>query len=237
MKKGIVLLVLALVVTGCNKEKKVSLSSDELKTFYTVGHTLGERLKNLELSETEVTAVSMGLRDAATNKKPQVKTDEFRLQIQKLFQDRVAKSAAKQKNEGKSFLEKFAKEKGVVKTDSGLTYKVLSEGKGEFPKETDEVEVHYHGTLIDGTVFDSSKERGKPVTFPLNRVIKGWTEGVQKIKEGGKIKLVIPSDLAYGAAGVWKSVRVGKSVGVGKSLAVLFAAIAKEANMDNEIHH
>lgn len=212
MKKGIVLLAAVLAFTGCNKEKKVSLSNDELKTFYTVGHTLGERLKNLELSDEEVTAVSMGLRDAAMDKKPQVKTAEYRIQIQKLFQERVKKNAEKQKNKGKDFLDNFAKEKGVVKTESGLAYKILSEGNGEFPKETDEVKVHYHGTLTDGTVFDSSKERGEPVTFPLNRVIKGWTEGVQKIKEGGKIKLVIPPDLAYGDQGAPPKIAGGSTL-------------------------
>lgn len=212
MKKGIILLAAILAFTGCNKEKKVSLSNDELKTFYTVGHTLGERLKNLELSDEEVTAVSMGLRDAAMDKKPQVKTAEYRIQIQKLFQERVKKNADKQKNKGKDFLEKFSKEKGVVKTESGLTYKILSEGKGNFPKATDEVKVHYHGTLIDGTVFDSSKERGEPVTFPLNRVIKGWTEGVQKIKEGGKIKLVIPPELAYGDQGAPPKIAGGSTL-------------------------
>lgn len=212
MKKGIILLVAGLTLVACNKEKKVSLSNDELKTFYTVGHTLGERLKNLELSDEEVTAVSMGLRDAAMDKEPQVKTAEYRIKIQKLFQERVKKNADKQKNKGKDFLAAFAKEKDVVTTESGLAYKVLSEGKGDFPKETDEVKVHYHGTLIDGTVFDSSKERGEPVTFPLNRVIKGWTEGVQKVKEGGKIKLVIPPELAYGDQGAPPKIAGGSTL-------------------------
>lgn len=212
MKKGIILLVAGLTLVACNKEKKVSLSNDELKTFYTVGHTLGERLKNLELSDEEVTAVSMGLRDAAMDKEPQVKTAEYRIKIQKLFQERVKKNADKQKNKGKEFLAAFSKEKDVVTTESGLAYKILSEGKGDFPKETDEVKVHYHGTLIDGTVFDSSKERGEPVTFPLNRVIKGWTEGVQKVKEGGKIKLVIPPELAYGDQGAPPKIAGGSTL-------------------------
>ncbi len=201
MKKSAILLVALLALISCNKEKRVSLSNDELKTFYSVGHTMGQRMKNLSLSDEEVSAVTMGLRDAATGSKAEVNVDEFRMKIQSLFKGRIEKAAEAQKKEGESFLEKFAKEDGAVKTESGLVYKVIKEGSGAMPKATDTVEVHYEGKLIDGTVFDSSIQRGKPVTFPLNQVIKGWTEGVQKVKEGGKIRLVIPSELAYGVNG------------------------------------
>ncbi|MCK5072501.1 MAG: FKBP-type peptidyl-prolyl cis-trans isomerase, partial [Bacteriovoracaceae bacterium] len=105
------------------------------------------------------------------------------------------------KETGKKYLESFLKKEDGKKTGSGLAYKIVTDGKGELPKSEDTVEVHYHGTLIDGTVFDSSKDRGKTVSFPLNRVIKGWKEGLQLIREGGKIKLVIPSDLGYGDQG------------------------------------
>jgi len=201
MKKVLFLVCALLMVTSCNKEKKVSLSNDDLKTFYTVGHTMGQRMKNLSLSDEEVAAVNMGLRDAAKGKEPQVNPDEFRTKIQTLFKGRMEKAAETEKDSGKKYLEDFSKEEGVTLTESGLAFKILSEGKGKNPTAEQTVKVHYHGTLTDGTVFDSSKERGKPVTFPLNRVIKGWTEGVQKVKEGGKVKLVIPADLAYGDAG------------------------------------
>lgn len=201
MKNTALILMAALALFACNKQAKVSLSNDELKTFYTVGHTMGQRMKNLNLSDDEIAAVNMGLTDAAKGTKAQVNPDEYRAKIQNLFKERMTKAAQSEKDSGKAFLDKFAKEKDVVKTESGLAYKILSEGKGAMPKATDTVKVHYHGTLTDGTVFDSSKERGQPVTFPLNRVIKGWTEGVQKVKEGGKIKLVIPSELAYGDSG------------------------------------
>lgn len=201
MKNTALILLAAITLFACNKQAKVSLSNDELKTFYTVGHTMGQRMKNLNLSDDEIAAVNMGLTDAAKGTKAQVNPDEYRAKIQNLFKERMTKAAQSEKDSGKAFLDKFAKEKGVVKTESGLAYKILSEGKGAMPKATDTVKVHYHGTLTDGTVFDSSKERGQPVTFPLNRVIKGWTEGVQKVKEGGKIKLVIPSELAYGDSG------------------------------------
>ena len=99
------------------------------------------------------------------------------------------------------FLEENAKKEGVVTTASGLQYIVMTKGDGAMPKETDNVTVHYHGTLLDGTVFDSSVERGQPATFPLNGVIKGWTEGVQLMNVGSKFRFFIPSDLAYGERG------------------------------------
>ena len=102
---------------------------------------------------------------------------------------------------GEAFLAENAKKEGVKTTESGLQYKVLKEGTGKSPKATDEVEVHYEGKLIDGTVFDSSIKRGQTISFPLNRVIKGWTEGVQLMKEGAKYQFFIPSKLGYGASG------------------------------------
>ena len=101
----------------------------------------------------------------------------------------------------KVFLEKTAKEKGVKKTDSGLLYKITKKGRGKSPKVTDTVKVHYHGTFINGDVFDSSVQRKKPAEFPLNRVIPCWTEGVQKIKVGGKGRLICPPNIAYGERG------------------------------------
>ncbi|WP_413110412.1 FKBP-type peptidyl-prolyl cis-trans isomerase [Thaumasiovibrio sp. DFM-14] len=106
---------------------------------------------------------------------------------------------------GKEFLEKNAVEEGVITTESGLQYRVLTQGKGEtHPISSDKVRVHYHGTLIDGTVFDSSVERGEPIVFGLNQVIKGWTEGLQYMVEGEKTRLFIPAELAYGSRGVGK---------------------------------
>ena len=118
-----------------------------------------------------------------------------------MFKSRMEKQAGDIKKKGSEFVDEFVKKEGATKTASGLAYKVIKEGTGPSPKETDVVKVHYHGTLMDGTVFDSSVERKQEVSFPLNRVIRGWTEGLQTMKVGGKSKFVIPSELAYGDAG------------------------------------
>ncbi len=113
----------------------------------------------------------------------------------------LAKSAEENKQEGAAFLADNAKEKGIKKTASGLQYKVIKEGKGASPIAIDQVTVHYSGKLIDGKEFDSSYKRGAPATFPLNRVISGWTEGLQLMKEGAKYQFYIPPELAYGSSG------------------------------------
>src|SRR5690606_11136704 len=121
---------------------------------------------------------------------------------QEFIKKRLEDETEKYKKEGAVYIEKFLKEEGAKKTESGLAYKIEKPGdESKKPGPSDEVEVHYHGTLIDGTIFDSSVERGKPISFPLDRVIKGWIEGLQLIGVGGKIKLVIPAELGYGDRG------------------------------------
>lgn len=119
--------------------------------------------------------------------------------VSEKMQAQAAEKSAAAKKAGDDFRANFEKQEGVKKTESGLLYQVMSKAEGESPKDTDTVEVHYKGTLIDGTQFDSSYDRGQPATFPLNRVIPGWTEGVQLMQVGSKYKFVIPSELAYGA--------------------------------------
>lgn len=206
MKLGFRLLLLSslFLAFSCNKAGsgvKSELKTEDEKTFYAMGNMLGQNLSRLSLTEVELAALTTGLEDSAKGNKPQVDLDAYRPKIQELFQKKMEAIAVGEKSKGKSFLEKFAKEKGAILTKSGLAYKVLKEGTGASPSETDEVEVHYHGTLLDGTVFDSSVDRGKKISFPLNRVIKGWTEGLQTMKVGGKTKFVIPSELAYGDQG------------------------------------
>ena len=206
MKTSLVFLSLilsALMLTACNSNdpKKVDLKSEDDKTFYAMGYMLGGNLQRLTLSDAELAALYKGVAMAAKNEKSEVDMATYQNRIQEVFKSRMDKVAAKEKESGKSFVEKFVKDEGATKTESGLAYKVMKEGTGASPSAEDIVEVHYHGTLTDGTVFDSSVERGKTISFPLNRVIKGWTEGLQTMKEGGKSKFVIPADLAYGEAG------------------------------------
>lgn len=205
MKKTWLLLglIASLLLTACNSNdpKKISLESEDDKTFYAMGYMLGGNLQRLSLSDKELSALYKGIAMAAKNDKSEVDMAKYQNRIQEVFKARMDKVAAKEKEGGQAFLDKFVKDESATKTPSGLAYKVIKEGTGATPGAEDVVEVHYHGTLTNGEVFDSSKERGKTISFPLNRVIKGWTEGLQTMKEGGVTKFVIPSDLAYGEAG------------------------------------
>lgn len=203
---------LMLVACNSNDPKKISINSEEDKTFYAMGFMLGSNLQRLNLTDKEMGALYKGLAASARNEKAEVDMNTYQQKIQTLFKERMDKVADTEKKTGIDFLEKFAKEEGAKKTESGLAYKVITEGTGATPGPEDEVEVHYHGTLIDGTVFDSSVERGQTISFPLNRVIKGWTEGLQLMKEGGKTKFVIPSELAYGDAGAGPKIPGGATL-------------------------
>jgi len=146
------------------------------------------------------------------NRQKKVELNDYRPKIQQLAQARAAAVAAVEKQAAQEFLTKAAAATGAKKTDSGLVYLELTPGTGEQPKTTDKVKVHYQGTLTDGTVFDSSIQRGQPATFPLNGVIKCWTEGLQLMKVGGKSKLVCPSDIAYGDRGSPPKIKPGAAL-------------------------
>lgn len=198
MKKILLLALVGAMVVGCSKGKDPK--TEEEKTFYSIGTMFGSRLTQLSMSDAEIDSLSQGLRDSAKGEKQKVDPMAYQQKIQDLFKARMEKQAVEVKKKGQEFMDKFIKE-GATKTASGLAYKHIKEGTGPSPKETDIVKVHYHGTLTDGTVFDSSVERKQEVSFPLNRVIRGWTEGLQLMKVGGKAKFVIPSELGYGDAG------------------------------------
>jgi FKBP-type peptidyl-prolyl cis-trans isomerase FkpA len=174
--------------------------TEEQKTIYALGLSIAHSISRFDLSPAELDIVKKALTDAAANK-PAVEIETYGPKIADLQKDRAARVAAKEKAESQAYLAKASAQPGVVKTDSGLLYKETQAGTGDSPKPADSVKVHYKGTLLDGSEFDSSYKRGQPAEFPLNGVIPCWTEGLQKMKVGGKATLVCPSNLAYGDAG------------------------------------
>ena len=179
----------------------VTPETEDQKTLYALGVDLAKKLSVFNLSADEYDFVKQGMTDAAAGKKLVAEPEAYTQNINQLFQARMQVAAQKQKELAKPFLEKAAKEKDAQKTASGLIYQQIKAGTGAQPKASDIVKVHYTGTFIDGKEFDSSVKRGEPAEFPLGQVIPCWTEGVGKMKVGGKAKLVCPSDIAYGDQG------------------------------------
>jgi FKBP-type peptidyl-prolyl cis-trans isomerase len=179
-----------------------SQADEEEEAFYLLGSVLGRSLADFQLSEDELKNVQKGMADIVNGKTIAEPTEMQMLKISTIRDERVAKLTA-------SFLSKAKQESGAQVQDSGLIYFELAAGKGAAPSATDTVKVHYHGTLWNGTVFDSSVLRGEPTEFSLNRVIGCWTEGVAMMKVGGKAKLICPPDIAYGNRGAPPSVPPG----------------------------
>jgi FKBP-type peptidyl-prolyl cis-trans isomerase len=179
------------------------LSTDKEKASYGVGMNVGKRFKP-EAIDIDLEAFIRGIRDSISGAQPAVPEAEVEKALEVLRKEMTEKAtqqSAKYKKEGEEFLAKNKGEKSVTTLPSGLQYIVLKEGTGPMPKATDTVRVHYRGTLLDGTEFDSSYKRNEPAEFPVGGVIKGWVEALQKMKVGSKWKLFIPSDLAYGENG------------------------------------
>lgn len=168
---------------------------------YALGMYYGKMLTSTSFGEINLTQLNKGFRDVLDEKETMLDEKDLVPMIQSHIRSRMAYEAERSLEEGEQFLAANKEKEGVVVTESGLQYKILVEGDGISPEATDTVEVNYEGRLIDGTVFDSSYEGGESVKFPLNRVIKGWTEGLAFAKEGGKLQLYIPADLAYGKRG------------------------------------
>ena len=166
---------------------------------YAIGLSVASSLKEQNLDQLDPAVLSNAIQDVFENKTPKFTPNEAQDIIQNYLKELSEKQFAKNKEEGEAFLTENAAKTGITTTPSGLQYEVVVEGTGKTPSATDVVEVHYHGTLINGNVFDSSIERGTPATFGVNQVIKGWTEALQLMKEGSKYRLYIPQDLAYGA--------------------------------------
>jgi len=178
-----------------------SLESDEQKLLYALGVAMSQGLGAFGLSEEELTTVQQGLTDAVLKREFKVDMQVYGPRIQEFAQERVARAAAAETEAAAGFLAEMAAAEGAERLESGLIYTEVSAGDGAAPAATDRVTVHYHGTLRDGTVFDSSRDRGQPATFALNQVVPCWTEGVQKMKVGGQAKLVCPASIAYGDQG------------------------------------
>jgi len=174
--------------------------TDDQKPVYALGLLMQRSLNEFDLSAAELDILKRALTDAAAGK-PAIDIDEWGPKIEAFAAGRAKRVAAREKAASAAYLAKAAAEPGAVRADSGLIYREMSPGTGPSPAASDVVKVHYRGTLINGTEFDSSYRRNEPAQFPLNGVIPCWTEGVQKMKVGGKARLVCPSDLAYGDAG------------------------------------
>jgi FKBP-type peptidyl-prolyl cis-trans isomerase FklB len=185
----------------------IELNTLTQRLSYIVGENMAHQLKNDAL-ELDAEAVALAVSDVMAGNPSRLTEAEKRStveQVQKESQERQmaahAEQSVKNKAEGTAYLAENAKKEGVITTDSGLQYKSLVAGSGAKPSKSDKVKVHYRGTLIDGTVFDSSYDRGEPITFPVTGVIAGWVEGLQLMNVGSKFELAIPSQLAYGANG------------------------------------
>jgi FKBP-type peptidyl-prolyl cis-trans isomerase len=185
--------------------EKPAPKMDTDKTMYAVGLAVAKSLEVFSLTPAELDTVMKGIREGATGKAKTDLDQQTQQAVNDLARTRMEKTskaaAEKEKSAGPAFIAKAGQEKGAIKTASGAVVIPIKEGTGALPKETDKVKVHYTGTLTNGKVFDSSVQRGQPAEFPLNGVIKCWTEGLQKIKVGGKARLVCPSDTAYGDQG------------------------------------
>jgi len=193
-------------------EDAVVLKTQKDKFSYGIGMNIGKNLKN-DVVDVDTDLVSKGLKDVFSGGKTLMNDEEYRATMNALQKDLMDKQAEaakklaeKNKKEGEAFLAENGKKEGVVTLPSGLQYKEIQSGKGKTPNSGDTVETHYRGTLIDGTEFDSSYKRGQTVTFPVNGVIPGWTEALQKMKEGDKWQLFVPSSLAYGERGAGREI-------------------------------
>lgn len=191
--------VLTLALVGC--DNKSELKTPAQKASYGIGLSVGKSLSSEGMDDLDAQAVALGIEDAL--KDEQRVADEELMEAFSFLQERAQERMAALNDEtaraGADFLVENAKRDGVKTTESGLQYEVLEDASGAQPKLNDSVSVHYHGTLIDGSVFDSSIDRGEPIEFPVGAVISGWVEGLQLMNVGAKYKFYIPSDLAYGA--------------------------------------
>ncbi len=201
---------------------QATLDSDQQKLSYIFGIQVGQNMKS-EGVDLDIDAFAAGVQDMLDGKQPQLDqatAEQVISEFQQKKSQELAEIMNKKQAESKAFMEENAKNPGVKTTESGLQYEIIKEGDGATPSADDKVIAHYEGTLIDGTKFDSSYDRGEPATFPVNGVIKGWQEALQMMKEGGKWRVVIPGSLAYGPQGA------GDKIGPNETLVFTIELIA-----------
>lgn len=184
--------------------RKVNLLMDKLS--YALGMSMASNLMNSGLRQIDVDSFVKAFTEIMDNKTTSMSPQEANQILQDYFTKQQDEMLNKNLEAGKAFLEENKKKEGVIALPSGLQYEILNEGDGDIPKATDKVKCHYHGTLLDGTVFDSSVQRGQPAVFGVNQVIKGWVEALQLMSVGSKWRLFIPSNLAYGEQGAGGSI-------------------------------
>ena len=198
----ITLLVTIFTVSAC-ANKEAELNTDQQKLSYAIGHNIAKNLKQQKL-ELDTAALAAAFDDVLNGKEPRLTQDDMKNAIMGFQRGKMKEQEAKgekNKTDGIAFLEENKKKEGVKVTKSGIQYRVIKKGKGKKPKASDNVEVHYRGTLIDGTEFDSSYKRKQPAKFPLRGVIKGWQEILPMMKTGAKWHIAVPADMAYGPRG------------------------------------
>ncbi|MDM8546110.1 FKBP-type peptidyl-prolyl cis-trans isomerase [Candidatus Venteria ishoeyi] len=211
-------IAISLSPLALHAEEAAKLSTEKERLSYSFGQKMGANFKKQGV-ELDMTQLTRGIEDALSGKQGPMTPAEVEKTMQE-YQRAYFKRQAEFKNEaanknleaGKAFLAENAKKEGVKILDNGLQYKVIKSGSGKTPGEKDYVSVHYRGTLIDGTEFDSSYKRGTPANFPVNGVIKGWTQALQKMKEGDKWMLYIPSDLGYGLRGSGQKIQANSTL-------------------------
>ncbi len=201
-------LILTITASACsvknesvNNNKTMDLKTEIDSVSYGIGVNIGKNLAGQGMGSLNPEAIAAALNDVLSGSELKINEQECMSIVSTYMQDAQARKAQEAIDEGKKFLEENGKRSSVVTLASGLQYEIVAEGNGPKPGPADKVKTHYHGTLINGEVFDSSVERGEPIEFPVNGVIKGWTEALQLMPVGSKWKLYIPYDLAYGERG------------------------------------
>ena len=213
--KSLAGLTVAIVITAAASpawSADAAPETEDQKTVYAMGYSLAASLDRFALTPAEIDLMIAGLRDGAAGTASKVPIDEYGPKISSFGQTRSVAAAAVEKKSADEFLAKEAAASGATKSSTGLVKRVITEGKGASPKPEDTVKVHYHGTLRDGTVFDSSVDRKEPAEFPLNRVIPCWTEAVGGMKVGEKAHITCPSDIAYGDRGFPPKIKGGAAL-------------------------